>query len=40
MNRIIPSPLYSADQEHDACGVGFIAKVSGERSHDVVSGSG
>jgi glutamate synthase (ferredoxin) len=36
MNRIIPSPLYSSDQEHDACGVGFIAKVSGERSHDVV----
>ena len=36
MNRIIPSPLYSSEQEHDACGVGFIAKVSGERSHDVV----
>jgi glutamate synthase (ferredoxin) len=36
MSRIIPSPLYNSDQEHDACGVGFIAKVSGERSHDVV----
>jgi glutamate synthase (ferredoxin) len=36
MTRIIPSPLYNSDQEHDACGVGFIAKVSGERSHDVV----
>ena len=36
MTRIIPSPLYHPDQEHDACGVGFIAKASGERSHDVV----
>jgi glutamate synthase (NADPH/NADH) large chain/glutamate synthase (ferredoxin) len=36
MSRIIPSPLYNPEQEHDACGVGFIAKVSGERSHDVV----
>jgi glutamate synthase (NADPH/NADH) large chain/glutamate synthase (ferredoxin) len=36
MNPPIPSPLYHPDQEHDACGVGFIAKVSGERSHDVV----
>jgi glutamate synthase (ferredoxin) len=36
MSRIIPSPLYNSEQEHDACGVGFIAKVSGERSHDVV----
>jgi glutamate synthase (NADPH/NADH) large chain/glutamate synthase (ferredoxin) len=36
MSRIIPSPLYNSEQEHDACGVGFIAKSSGERSHDVV----
>jgi len=36
MSPIIPSPLYNSDQEHDACGVGFIAKTSGERSHDVV----
>jgi glutamate synthase (NADPH/NADH) large chain/glutamate synthase (ferredoxin) len=36
MSRIIPSPLYNPESEHDACGVGFIAKVSGERSHDVV----
>ena len=34
---IIPSPLYSPDQEHDACGVGFIAKMSGERSYDVLN---
>jgi glutamate synthase (NADPH/NADH) large chain/glutamate synthase (ferredoxin) len=36
MSRIIPSPLYNPEYEHDACGVGFIAKISGERSHDVV----
>ena len=34
---IIPSPLYSVDQEHDACGVGFIAKMNGERSYDVLN---
>ena len=37
MATIIPSPLYHPDQERDACGVGFIAKLTGERSHDVVS---
>jgi glutamate synthase (NADPH/NADH) large chain/glutamate synthase (ferredoxin) len=36
MAKILPSPLYSADQEHDACGVGCIAKLTGERSHDVL----
>ncbi|RRK01078.1 glutamate synthase subunit alpha, partial [Opitutaceae bacterium TAV3] len=37
MANIIPSPLYQRDQEHDACGVGFIAKLNGERSYDVVN---
>ena len=37
MAKIIPSPLYSPDQEHDACGVGFIAKLTGERSYDVLN---
>ncbi len=36
MATVIPSPLYHPDQEHDACGVGFIAKLTGERSTDVV----
>ena len=27
--------LYSADFEHDSCGVGFIAQVSGKRSNQV-----
>ena len=33
---VVPSPLYNPDFEHDACGVGFIAKTSGERTHDVI----
>ncbi|MCF7688167.1 MAG: glutamate synthase large subunit [Cephaloticoccus sp.] len=36
MSKVQPSPLYHPDQEHDACGVGFIAKITGERSHDLV----
>ena len=28
--------LYSADQEHDACGVGFVAHIKGHKSHDIV----
>jgi len=31
-----PSPLYSPDQEHDACGVGFIANIQGERSYSIL----
>jgi glutamate synthase (NADPH/NADH) large chain/glutamate synthase (ferredoxin) len=28
--------LYSAGQEHDACGVGFVAHIRGEKSHAIV----
>ena len=28
--------LYSAEQEHDACGVGFVAHIKGVKSHDIV----
>jgi glutamate synthase (NADPH/NADH) large chain len=28
--------LYDPRNEHDACGVGFIANIGGERSHDIV----
>jgi glutamate synthase (NADPH) large chain len=28
--------LYSATQEHDACGVGFVAHIKGVKSHDIV----
>ncbi len=29
-------PLYDPRFEHDACGTGFVAKISGEKSHDIV----
>ena len=29
--------LYSPGNEHDACGVGFIANIKGKKSHDIVS---
>src|SRR6187551_2041124 len=29
--------LYSAADEHDACGVGFVAHIKGEKSHNIVS---
>ncbi|ABD70644.1 glutamate synthase (NADH) large subunit [Rhodoferax ferrireducens T118] len=28
--------LYSSTQEHDACGVGFVAHIKGVKSHDIV----
>ncbi|MCH7718492.1 MAG: glutamate synthase subunit alpha, partial [Chloroflexi bacterium] len=30
------SPLYRPEQERDACGVGFVADVSGKRSHRIL----
>ena len=29
--------LYSGQNEHDACGVGFVAHIRGEKSHSIVS---
>src|SRR5580698_7793042 len=29
--------LYDSSQEHDACGVGFIADLSGDRRHDTIA---
>jgi glutamate synthase domain-containing protein 1 len=29
--------LYDPEFEHDACGVGFVAHLKGEKSHDIVS---
>ena len=31
-----PRGLYDPANEHDACGVGFVANIRGEKSHDVV----
>ena len=30
------SGLYCADLEHDSCGIGFVASLRGERSHDII----
>ncbi|MDQ0379588.1 glutamate synthase large subunit [Amycolatopsis thermophila] len=32
-----PEGLYDAQYEHDACGVAFVADMTGRRSHDIVS---
>lgn len=32
-----PQGLYDPRNEHDACGVGFIAHIKGKQSHDIVS---
>src|SRR5919106_729919 len=32
----VNAPLYKRSFEHDACGVGFVAKVSGQQDHDVL----
>ena len=29
-------PLYDVNWEHDACGTGFLAQISGEASHQLV----
>ena len=29
--------LYDPANEHDACGVGFVVNIKGERSHDIVA---
>jgi glutamate synthase (NADPH/NADH) large chain len=28
--------LYDPNQEHDSCGVGFVAHIKGQRSHQIV----
>src|SRR5947207_5293444 len=28
--------LYDPNYEHDACGIGFVADISGRKSHDIV----
>ena len=36
MAELYRPPLYDPRMEHDACGVGFVANVGGERTHDLV----
>jgi len=32
-----PQGLYDSRNEHDACGIGFIANIKGKKSHEIVS---
>ena len=31
-----PRGLYHPSQEHDACGMGFVANIKGQKSHDII----
>ena len=28
--------LYDPANEHDACGIGFVVNINGEKSHDII----
>src|ERR1700691_4533324 len=32
-----PQGLYDPRNEHDACGVGFVASIKGRKTHDIVA---
>ena len=37
MHHAFTEGLYQSNQEHDACGVGFVAHIKGQKSHDIVA---
>ena len=37
--KYVQQGLYRREYEHDACGVGMVANLSGEASHDIVENS-
>ncbi|MEN9780366.1 MAG: hypothetical protein RL014_1514 [Pseudomonadota bacterium] len=37
--QLIQHGLYDPANEHDACGVGFVAHIKGVKSHDIVTGA-
>ncbi len=36
VSHLTQNGLYAGNQEHDACGVGFVAHIKGKKSHDIV----
>jgi glutamate synthase (NADPH) large chain len=36
-NHYNTAGLYSSENEHDSCGIGFVASIKGEKSQDIVS---
>jgi glutamate synthase (NADPH/NADH) large chain/glutamate synthase (ferredoxin) len=37
MQQAFTEGLYQSNQEHDACGVGFVAHIKGNKTHEIVS---
>jgi len=35
-DSLSPVGLYNPEYEHDACGVGFVVRITGEKTHDIV----
>ena len=31
-----PQGLYHPQHEHDACGIGFVANIEGQKSHEII----
>jgi len=36
LEYLSPAGLYNPEYEHDACGVGFVVRMTGEKTHDIV----
>ncbi len=36
LNYPVAQGLYEPENEHDACGVGFVVRITGEKTHDIV----
>ncbi len=39
LKELAQSGLYSPDQEHDACGVGMVANIKGDKTHAIITES-
>ncbi len=37
MQEVLRQGLYDPNNEHDACGVGFVVNIKGRKSHDIIS---
>ena len=39
LKELAQSGLYAPEQEHDACGVGMVANIKGEKTHSIITES-
>src|SRR3978361_1475776 len=37
MQEVMRQGLYDPQNEHDACGVGFVVNIKGRKSHDIIA---